>query len=77
MFAKLKIAAAGKQSVPVIPASAVVGRDGNSFVLVEEAPGRFRKRRVEIGYEVDGSVMITSGLKVGERIVTKGAVLLI
>ncbi|HKC86522.1 MAG TPA: efflux RND transporter periplasmic adaptor subunit [Blastocatellia bacterium] len=77
MFAKLKITAAAKQSVPVIPATAVVGRDGNSFVLVEEAPGRFRKRRVEIGHEVDGSVMITSGLKVGERIVTKGAVLLI
>src|SRR5262249_1529986 len=77
MFVKMKITAAAKQSVPVIPASAVLALDGNSFVLVEEAPGRFRKRRVEIGHEVDGSVMINSGLKVGERIVTKGAVLLI
>jgi cobalt-zinc-cadmium efflux system membrane fusion protein len=77
MFAKMKITAAAKQSVPVIPASAVVASDGNSFVLVEEAPGRFRKRKVEIGSGIDGSVMITGGLKVGERIVTKGAVLLI
>ena len=77
MFARMTIIAAAKQSVPVIPASAVVGGGEISFVLVEEAPGRFRKRKVEIGYEVDGSVMIKSGLKIGERIVTKGAVLLI
>jgi membrane fusion protein, heavy metal efflux system len=77
MFARMTIVAAAKQSVPVIPASAVVGSGEISFVLVEEAPGRFRKRKVEIGHEVDGSVMIKSGLKVGERIVTKGAVLLI
>jgi len=77
MFATMKIIAAAKQSVPVIPVSAIVARGENSLVLVEEAPGRFRKRKVEIGHEVDGSVMINSGLKVGERIVTKGAVLLI
>jgi membrane fusion protein, heavy metal efflux system len=77
MFARMTIVAAAKQSVPVIPASAVVGSGEISFVLVEEAPGRFRKRKVEIGHEVDGSVMIKSGLKAGERIVTKGAVLLI
>ena len=77
MFARMTIIAAAKQSVPVIPASAVVGSGEISFVLVEEAPGRFRKRKVEIGHEVDGGVMIKSGLKVGERIVTKGAVLLI
>jgi membrane fusion protein, heavy metal efflux system len=77
MFARMTIVAAAKQSVPVIPASAVVGSGELSFVLVEEAPGRFRKRKVEIGHEVDSSVMINSGLKIGDRIVTKGAVLLI
>ncbi|MBO0860477.1 MAG: efflux RND transporter periplasmic adaptor subunit [Chloracidobacterium sp.] len=77
MFVRMKIIAAAKQSVPVIPASAVVASGENSLVLVEEAPGRFRKRKVEIGREVDGSVMIKSGLEIGERIVTKGAVLLI
>jgi membrane fusion protein, heavy metal efflux system len=77
MFARMKIIAAARKSVPVIPASAVVARGENSFVLIEEEPGRFRKRKVVVGHEVDGSVMIDSGLKVGERIVTKGAVLLI
>ncbi len=77
MFARMKIIDGSRKSVPVIPAGAVVSRNGESFVLVEEAPGRFRKRRVEIGHEVDGSVMIDGGLNVGERIVTKGAVLLI
>jgi cobalt-zinc-cadmium efflux system membrane fusion protein len=77
MFVRMKIIAAAKQSVPVIPASAVVARGENSFVLIEEAHGRFRKRKVEVGHEVNGSVMINSGLKIGERIVTKGAVLLL
>ena len=77
MFARMKITAAAKQSVPVVPVTAVVSHGGSAFVLVEEAPGRFRKRKIEIGQEINGSVMINSGLKVGERIVTKGAVLLI
>lgn len=77
MFVTMKIVAAAIKSVPVVPAGAVVGRGEMSFVLVEEAPGRFRKRRVEIGHEVDGKVMIKSGVKIGERIVTKGAVLLL
>lgn len=77
MFARMTIVAAAKQSVPVIPVGAVVARGDNAYVMVEEAPGRFRKRRVEIGSEVNGEVMINSGLKVGERIVTKGAVLLL
>jgi membrane fusion protein, heavy metal efflux system len=77
MFVRMTIIAAAKRSVPVVPADAVVDRGGIPFVLVEEAPGRFRKRKVEIGYEVDGSVMIKSGLEIGERIVMKGAVLLI
>jgi cobalt-zinc-cadmium efflux system membrane fusion protein len=77
MFARMKIIAAAIQSVPVVPASAIVTRGDISFALVEEAPGRFRKRKVEIGHDVDGGVMVKSGLKVGERIVTKGAVLLI
>jgi membrane fusion protein, heavy metal efflux system len=77
MFVRMTIIAAAKHSVPVVPASAVVDRGGIPFVLVEEALGRFRKRKVEIGHEVDGSVMIKSGLEIGERIVTKGAVLLI
>jgi len=77
MFARMKIIAAARKSVPVIPATAVVARGENSFVLIEEAPGRYRKRKVVVGHEVDGSVMIESGLNVGERIVTRGAVLLI
>ncbi len=77
MFVRMNIIASAIQSVPVVPASAIVTRGETPFALVEEAPGRFRKRRVEIGDEVDGSVVIKSGLHVGERIVTRGAVLLL
>jgi cobalt-zinc-cadmium efflux system membrane fusion protein len=77
MFARIKIIAAARLSVPVIPATAIVERGEKAVVLVEEAPGRFRKRQVEIGDEVNGNVVVNSGLKVGERIVTKGAILLV
>src|SRR5262249_45644880 len=61
MFAKMKITAAAKQSVPVIPSSAVVALDGYSFVLVEEARGRFRKRKIEVGHGVEGCGMVMRG----------------
>jgi cobalt-zinc-cadmium efflux system membrane fusion protein len=76
MFAKVKIIAAVRQSVPVIPLTAVIERGEKAVVLVEEAPGRYRKRQVDIGDQVDGVAMVNGGLKIGERIVTKGAILL-
>jgi cobalt-zinc-cadmium efflux system membrane fusion protein len=77
MFARVKIIAAARQSVPVIPTAAIVARGEKAVVLIEEVPGRFRKRQVEIGDEANGKVVVNSGLKVGERIVTKGAILLV
>jgi cobalt-zinc-cadmium efflux system membrane fusion protein len=77
MFAKVKIIAAVKQSVPVIPLTAIVERGEKAVVLVEEAPGRYRKRQVDIGDEREGVAMVNSGLKPGERIVTRGAILLL
>jgi hypothetical protein len=43
MFATVKIVAAVRQSVPVIPMTAIVERGQKAVVLVEEAPGRYRK----------------------------------
>jgi cobalt-zinc-cadmium efflux system membrane fusion protein len=75
MFANVKIAS-GKRSVAVVPAGAVVAVGDKTVVMVEDAPGRFHRRVVRAGDEVDGTVTIEDGLKVGERIVTKGALLL-
>ena len=57
-----------------VPRTAIVEEMGNFFVFVQNSPVSFEKRAVEVG-ETDGiSVRLLSGLSVGERVVTKGAV---
>lgn len=76
MFAMIKIGNASQQVVPVVPASAVVSKGNQTVVFVEESSGHFRRRRVQVGREVGGWVVITSGLQSGERVVTRGGLLL-
>jgi cobalt-zinc-cadmium efflux system membrane fusion protein len=76
MFATIKIGAAAQQSVPVVPASAVVSEGDNSLVFVEEGSGRFRRRKVQVGQEIGASVAIANGLNVAERIAIRGGLLM-
>jgi membrane fusion protein, heavy metal efflux system len=76
MFATIKIGAAAQQSVPVIPASALVTEGDSSLVFVEEGQGRFRRRKIQPGQEMAGSVAIATGLSVGERVATRGGLLM-
>jgi cobalt-zinc-cadmium efflux system membrane fusion protein len=76
MFAKIKLGAAIPQTFPVVPAGAIIAQNNANYVLVEEAHGRFRRREVKTGREVEGVVTITEGLKPGERVVTHGVLLL-
>jgi cobalt-zinc-cadmium efflux system membrane fusion protein len=66
-------AAAGEELV--IPASAVQRIENKPVVFVpkEDEPGVFEVREVELGGEADGYVRILEGLKMGERIVTRGS----
>ncbi len=62
----------GRRAV-AIPRSAVVEEMGNTFVMVQITPEYFEKRQVSLG-EYDGAYYeVLSGLKEGERIVSKGA----
>ncbi len=74
MFARVNIGAA--KPVLAVPTGAVFTRGANLFVFVEEAPKRFRRRPVEIGREVRGFTVIASGLQEGERVATRGVLLL-
>ena len=66
-----------EKSAPVeIPVKAVFSKDNRHFVFVEKSPGKFERQAVEIGGENDGRVAITSGVAVGERVVTQGSLLL-
>ena len=59
-----------------LPVTAVLLKDGSRRVVyVEEAGGRFAPRDVDLGDERAGRVRIIKGLKVGERVVMKGALL--
>ena len=60
----------------VIPTLSLVTHGSDTVVFVELAPGRF-VRRVVVVRDDDGTMAtITSGLTAGERIVTKGSLLL-
>ena len=72
--ANLRVAREEGLSVPV---SAVLIKDGKRRVVyVETADGKFECRDVQTGRDRDGSVTILQGLKPGERIVVRGALLL-
>ncbi len=64
------------QSQPVVPASALVLKDDENQVFVETAPWTFEARDVDIGFQQGDQVMLTSGVKPGERVVVRGGVLL-
>ena len=60
----------------VVPRSAIVEEMGNYFVFVQNTPISFEKRSVSVG-STDGHVVkVYSGVNAGERVVTKGAVVL-
>ncbi|MCS7315047.1 MAG: efflux RND transporter periplasmic adaptor subunit [Bryobacterales bacterium] len=64
------------RAMPVVPATAVVRADEQTWVFAERAPGRFERVPVECGEVRDGMVAILKGLKEGDRVVSRGAALL-
>jgi cobalt-zinc-cadmium efflux system membrane fusion protein len=76
MFATIKIAAAEQQPMATVPSSAVVVEGNESLVFVSDSPGHFRRRPVRVGKEIEGGFIIDSGLRQGEVIATRGALLL-
>ena len=76
MFARLNLQIGDATPFLAIPKEAVLEIDGKEFVYVEEAQGRFVKRPVKVGTASGDQVRILEGLQPGERIVTKGAVLI-
>ena len=60
----------------VIPRTAIVEEMGSYFVFVQNTPVSFEKRSVVIGATDGLMVKVHGGVEVGERVVTKGAVVL-
>jgi cobalt-zinc-cadmium efflux system membrane fusion protein len=56
----------------LIPTSAVLQMNDESFVFVEAAPNKYVKRKIETANTDHDQVVIKSGLKPGDQIVTSG-----
>jgi cobalt-zinc-cadmium efflux system membrane fusion protein len=59
-----------------VPAKAVFLNGDKHYVFVEEQPGQFARREVQIGPEQNGRVLIMAGAQLGQRVVTDGCILL-
>ena len=76
MFATVALQSGTIESALLVPATAVVANGGTRNVFVQKAPDGYQQRAVETGDEVGGWVVVRSGLREGERVVTQGGVLL-
>ena len=59
----------------VVPSTAVQRIENRSVVFIpkDDEPGAFEVREVELGGEVEGYHRVVSGLKLGDKVVTKGS----
>jgi membrane fusion protein, heavy metal efflux system len=75
MFATVELFASAERKL-VVPTSALLINNDAVSVFVEVGPFRFERRSVTTEAEMNDSVVVTSGLEDGDRIVTRGGVLL-
>lgn len=60
----------------MVPQSALLMNNDNVTVFVETAPWTFKRRKIGISYDEGEDTRVLTGLNAGERIVTRGGVLL-
>jgi multidrug efflux pump subunit AcrA (membrane-fusion protein) len=63
-------------TAPAVPESALVDDAGRPVIFVQLAGEAFARRPVTLGNRQGEYVQIASGVKAGERVVTKGAYLI-
>jgi cobalt-zinc-cadmium efflux system membrane fusion protein len=76
MFARLHLDVGDATPFMAVPREAVLESDGKQFVYVVEEPNRYVKREVKVSNISTDQVRVLEGLTRGQRIVTKGAVLI-
>jgi cobalt-zinc-cadmium efflux system membrane fusion protein len=75
MFVNVNVPAA-ENSGPSVPTKAVFLKGEKHYVFVENEPGQFTRKEVQIGAEHNGRVAIMAGMQPGQRVVTEGCLLL-
>ena len=76
MFARLHIQIGDATKILVVPKEAVLESDGKQFVFVVEEPNRYVRHEVKVSNFTLDQMRVLEGLTPGQRIVTKGAVLI-
>lgn len=61
------------QSAILIPATALLQKEEKSYVFLQTAPGHYIRRSLETGETENGRVVVRSGLKADDVIVSAGA----
>ena len=59
-----------------IPKTAPLARRDGFYVFVETASNRYALRKAQVGQETGDRIAILSGIKVGDPVVVRGAILL-
>jgi membrane fusion protein, heavy metal efflux system len=72
MFARM-ILVGGGTPVLAVPAEAVQDDAGTPVVFVEEAVGSYRRTPIQTSGSIGERVLVASGLKPGDKVVTQGA----
>jgi cobalt-zinc-cadmium efflux system membrane fusion protein len=75
MFANVTFFAS-PQTVLVVPTTALVLKKDSNRVFLETTPWTFEPRLVKTGFQQNDQIVIQEGLKLGDRVVVKGGVLL-
>jgi RND family efflux transporter MFP subunit len=72
----LRLFTSAKKEVPSVRESAVVDDAGRPVVFVQIAGESFERRPVRLGSQESGYLRVLEGVKLGERVVTRGAYLI-
>lgn len=72
LFGRVDIVHDVRRDVPVVPRSAVIKEDEQTFVFVVGEENNVIRRAIRTGYERNGEIEVTEGLIEGEVVVTAG-----
>ena len=76
MFSRVAFLADAQATAIRVPNGSLVLNGMQNFVIVEQEPGVFARRPVQLRWSGPDSTYLVSGLRAGERIVSEGALLL-
>jgi len=76
-FVEATFAPTNADRLLIVPSDAVVTDGAKSVVFVEVTPGELKRREVHVGRQTKDKAEIVSGLTAGERVVVRGALLLL